>query len=239
MGKTIFHFVLILFLTFNLSCSKEYLNDSFIQIDISERRDSEKNYFYTNDSIIKFNINAKSVDAVVLKNGILKSTAIDLIKNYRQINFDSTYSNLEACSGDSILFLLPIFLTENLNEYEYFGLLKSLNTIEDFDYVTPALNVLDGHQSPTDKFFIKTNMEIDSFKNFIESYPVDLEIENERDNGRFLIRINEINTGFEGIDIANDFYMMEGTEYSQPSFFRAITFLSYYPNYKTNSTSLK
>ena len=196
------HLVLIFFvLVTYFSCSKK---------DDNEPADFDKEvFYYYDDSLIYLDINSKMIMVAFNESGYTETLALSIYKNYPEIDLEksavgSNYRN-------------HLFLKDGITEYEYLELLKYLNAFDQIIYATPSFFTDNGVGFLTNKFFIEPTMSKNEFENFLNNNLTKVSKVKDFYPGNLFI-VNKIENGFEGVDFANKINVMDGIEYSCPSF---------------------
>lgn len=203
--KTTTNLSLVLILLFTItcfSCSKEK--------DIESLPFSKKISFYYRDSIIHRDINSQMILVKFNESDYSKDQAITILEQYPEIDLE------KSAIGD--YFRPPLTLKSGITETEYLGLLKKLNSIISIDYATPSY-LIDGPGIGflTNKFFILPTMSETEFEVFLTD-----------NSSRFsmvigfphnaLFTVDNMEDGFEAMNLANEINVLDGIDYSQPSF---------------------
>ena len=111
-----------------------------------------------------------------------------------------------------------ISLKSGITETEYLELLKDLNSIVSVDYATPSFFTGGGVGFLTNKFFIKSVMTETEFDEFLTNNSSRFTKIKEYSSGNLLFTANNIEDGFEAMNLANEINVLEDIDYSSPSF---------------------
>jgi len=203
--KTIINLCLafiFLFLITYFSCSKENDNDpiSF----------SKEIYYYYGDSIIHLDINSQMILVAFNESDYSKNQAITILEQYPEINLE------KRTIGDNNR--TDLFLKSGITEAEYLELLKNLNSIVSIDYATPSFFIDEGIGFLTNKFFISFTMTETEVDEFIVNNSLRFTKIKEYSSGNFLFTVNDMKDGFEAMNFANEINVLDGINYSHPSF---------------------
>jgi len=207
------------------ACAKETNTDSFIKLDLSESRDTTKNFYYydSTDIVTLLPTDYSSLFVHIKKNGMDTTIMQSIFSKYSQI--DGNNSKIEIANNT-----FRIKLVKDISKEEYYGLLKSLNENEYFDFITPVF-LYDERRYDTRSFGVWDRIQVkplidneDFNNNLIYQYP-NLIVESTLHSGNRFIKINVINNGFEAIDIANEIHNQDGIFWAFPGFETFFEFL--------------
>ena len=194
--------LIFLFLTACFSCSKENENEPSTF--------SKEILYYYGDSIIHLDINPQMILVAFNEADYSKNQAIMTLEQYSGIDLEkSTIENY---------YRTYISLKSGITETEYLELLKNLNSIASVYYATPSFFTGGGIGFLTNKFFIKSAMTETDFDEFLADNSSKFTMEKEYSSGNLLFTVNKIEDGFDAMNLANEINVLDGINYSSPSF---------------------
>ncbi len=191
-----------LFLLTCFSCSKENVNELSTF--------SKEIHYYYGDSIIHLEINPQMILIAFNESDYSKNQAITILEQYSEIDLEK--STIEDH------YRTYISLKSGITETEYLELLKNLNSIVSVDYATPSFFTEGDVGFLTNKFFIKSTMTETEFDEFLTNNSSRFTKVKEYSSGNLLFTANNMKDGFEAMNIANEITVLDGIDYSSPSF---------------------
>ena len=182
-----------------VSCSKNE-NDPITQV--------KETFYYVGDDTVKLSINFQMIYVLFNKDEYSETEALNVLKDFPEIDIGNTLIK------DKIVFLT---LKTGITEKDYLNLLTKLNSVKSVSYATPSFLSGKTKMFLTNHFFIRHNMPESDFQRFLEQNLSKFsKVENYPPGN--LYSVNNISTGFESLDFANEINIKDGIEYSEPSF---------------------